>query len=73
MTPPRVRPPVPAIALGEAEAAGALGMSETFFRQWVVPDVRVIRRGGKVLYPIAELERWATETAEPVLAGGQKR
>jgi hypothetical protein len=67
MTPPKVRPPVPAIALAEAEAAAALGMGASFFRDHVMPDVRSIRIGTKVLYPVADLERWALERAERVL------
>lgn len=67
MTPPKVRPPIPAIALSECEAAAALGMGVTSFREYVLPDVKVIRRGKLRLYPVAELERWATENAERVL------
>lgn len=67
MTPPKVKPPVPTIALSEADAAAALGMGATFFRTHVMPDVKSIRLAGKVLYPVAELERWAIERAEPVL------
>lgn len=67
MTPPRVKPPVPAIALTEPDAAAALGMGATFFREHVMPGLAAVRVGGKVLYPVAELERWALERAEPLL------
>lgn len=67
MTAPKVRPAVPAIALPEAEAAGALGLGPTAVRERVAPDLRVIRLGIKTLYPVVELERWATENAAPVL------
>ena len=69
MTPPKVRPPVPAIALPEHEAAAALGMGASFFREHVMPDVAAIRIGTKRLYPVAELERWALEHAQRVLDG----
>ena len=69
MTPRKVKPPLPAIALSEADAAAALGMGATFFREHVLPHVRSIRVAGKVLYPVAELERWALANAEAVLPG----
>jgi hypothetical protein len=49
---PKIRPPVPAIALPPAEAAAALGMGETAFREHVAPEVRVIFRGRMRLYPV---------------------
>lgn len=72
MTPPKVKPPVPAIALAEADAAAALGMGRTFFSEHVRPELRVIRVAGKVLFPVAELERWARERAEHVLGGAAR-
>ena len=68
MTPAKVKPAIPAIALPEAEAAAALGMGATFFREHVAPDLRVRRVKGKTLYPVVELERWAIEGAEKTLA-----
>jgi hypothetical protein len=65
----KIRPPIPAIALPPAEAAAALGMGETAFREHVAPDLRVILRGRMRLYPVSELERWADENAIKVLEG----
>jgi hypothetical protein len=61
-----VRPdaPIPRIALTPPEAAAALGCGETFFAEHVRPEVRLIRRGRKVLIPVDELRRWAAENAE---------
>jgi hypothetical protein len=59
--------PVPRVALKREEAAAALGMSLDSFERHVQRHLRVIRRGRMVLVPIAELERWATDAAEPVL------
>ena len=73
MTPPKIRPGIPPIALPEAEAAAALGMGQTFFREHVMPGLAAIRLRGKVLYPVAELERWAIETAEPLGVGVTRR
>ena len=67
MTPPRVRPAVPAIALRQADAAGALGMGPTFFRDHVAPELRTIRIKSKVLYPVEELARWAREHMDQTL------
>jgi hypothetical protein len=67
VTPPRVRPPVPAIALDEPAAAASLSMGVTFFRENVAPELKVIRIGSKRLYPVVELECWAIEHAERTL------
>jgi hypothetical protein len=67
VTPPKIRPATPAITLAGAEAAGALGVGATLFKSEIAPNLRAIRVKGKVLYPVAELERWATENAQPVL------
>jgi hypothetical protein len=63
---PEVRTP---IALPKPQAAAALGMSVDSFDRYVGPHVRCIRRGRLRLYPVAELERWATENAERILEG----
>jgi hypothetical protein len=59
--------PVPRIALDRTEAAAALGISLDSFERHVQPDLNLIRRGRLRLVPIAELERWAREQAEPTL------
>jgi hypothetical protein len=51
--------PVPRITVDALEAAGALGVSRGFFLATIAPELRVIRRGRRKLYRIAELERWA--------------
>ncbi|MFN8164503.1 MAG: hypothetical protein U0R26_11900 [Solirubrobacterales bacterium] len=59
----RVKAPVPRIALTPPEAAAALGCGETYFTEQVRPELRLIRRGRKVLVPVAELERWVQANA----------
>ena len=49
---------VPRLALSREEAAQALGISVDFFDQHVRPDVRTVQRGGRVLVPLKELERF---------------
>jgi excisionase family DNA binding protein len=50
--------PIPRLALTPPEAAHSIGVSEDFFTEHVRPDLRLVRRGRKVLVPVAELERW---------------
>jgi excisionase family DNA binding protein len=59
--------PVPRVALTREEAAAAIGVSLPHFQRHVQPHLRLIRTGSCRLVPIAELERWATESAS--LAG----
>lgn len=63
-----VEAPIPRIALTPAEAAAALGIGETYFTEHVRPQLRLIRRGRKVLIPVAELERWVADAAERAIA-----
>ena len=59
--------PVPRVALSREEAAASLGISLDSFERHVAPDLRLIRRGRLRMVPVAELERWAGEQAEPTL------
>lgn len=56
--------PIPRVALTPPEAAAALGCGETYFTAYIRPELRLIRRGRKVLVPVSELERWILENAE---------
>jgi excisionase family DNA binding protein len=49
---------VPRLALSPDEAAEALSMSRDFFDEHVKPELRIVRRGRKVLVSVRELERW---------------
>lgn len=49
---------IPRLALTPAEAAEAIGVSEDFFTEHVRPELRLVRRGRKVLVSVRELERW---------------
>lgn len=55
---------VPRFALTPSEAAASVGVGVDFFDANIAPELRTIRRGRKRLIPVAELERWASETAE---------
>lgn len=59
------RPPAPPrLALTRTEAAESLGVSVDSLERYVLPHVRVIRRGSLRLIPVAELERFCDEQAE---------
>jgi hypothetical protein len=57
------------IALRVEEAAAVLGMSRDSFDRYVMPDVRVIRRGRLILVPVSELHRWCERAAAVTLEG----
>jgi hypothetical protein len=51
--------PAPRVALTLAEAAQAIGASESSFRRYVLPELRIVRAGPRLtLVRIAELDRW---------------
>jgi excisionase family DNA binding protein len=55
------------LALSKAEAAMALGVSLNFFEQYVMHELRVIRRGRRRLIPLNELQAWLNASAERVI------
>jgi excisionase family DNA binding protein len=62
-------PPVCArLAFQLSEAADVLGVSKKFFDEHVRRELRVVRRGRKVLIARAELERWLAENAALTLS-----
>jgi hypothetical protein len=52
------RAPPPRLALSIVEASAAIGVSDDFFREHVLPELRVVYRGRRRLIAIRELERW---------------
>lgn len=60
---------VPRVTLAKSEAALALGVSLDHFERHVLPSLRVIRCGRRVLIRVAELERWASENEAFLLVG----
>lgn len=64
----KLETPVTALALTPPKAAAACDCGVDFFEAHVLPELRVIRRGRKVLVPVAELERWLSESAEAPMA-----
>jgi hypothetical protein len=58
----RSNPNLRLLALPRDEAAAALGMSAKKFDEAVRPELRTIRRGGLLLFPVADLEDGRTRT-----------
>lgn len=56
--------PIPRLALTPPEAAASIGVGEDFFTEHVRPELRLVRRGRKVLVPVPELERWVEQNTE---------
>ena len=54
----------PRMALNKAEAAEQLGVSPEFFDQYIAPELRVVKRGRRQLYPVHELLFWLWRAAE---------
>jgi excisionase family DNA binding protein len=57
------RPPPPRLALSPAEAAASLGMDRSTFYERVLPHLRVVREGRRVLIPVRELESYLERNA----------
>lgn len=64
---------VPRVALTRTEAAYALGMSVDFFDDHVAHELSAVRRGRLRFFPLAELERWADESAQQIRVTRQAR
>jgi excisionase family DNA binding protein len=64
--PRRATPPTklgPRLALSPGEAADVLGVSRDYFDEHILPELRIIRRGRRILIPLAEIERWLERSA----------
>jgi excisionase family DNA binding protein len=53
----------PRLALSPDEAAASLGCSRDYFDERIAPELRVVRRGRRVLVPVNEIERWLDRNA----------
>jgi excisionase family DNA binding protein len=51
------------LALSPDEAAAALGVSRDYFDEHVIAELRIVRRGRRILVALAELERWLDRSA----------
>ncbi len=53
----------PRLALSPDEAAGVLGVSRDYLDQHVLAELRIVRRGRRILIALAELESWLDRSA----------
>jgi hypothetical protein len=53
------------LAVNKTRAAAMLGVSVDFFDDHIAPEVKSVRRGGRRLFAVAELEAWLERNAEP--------
>ena len=53
----------PRLALSPDEAARILGVSRDYFDEHILPELRIIRRGRRILIPLRELDRWLDRAA----------
>lgn len=60
----KIATPIVPLAYTPAQAAAALCVGPDFFEQHVAPELRIVRRGSKRLYAVAEIERWLAENGE---------
>jgi excisionase family DNA binding protein len=59
----------PRLALSPDEAAGVLGVSRDYLDEHVIGELRIVRRGRRILIALAELERWLDQSATRASVG----
>jgi excisionase family DNA binding protein len=57
------------LAYTQEEAWDLLGVGRTYFRQHILPELRAVRRGRRILIPRAELERWLEHNGATLVDG----
>jgi hypothetical protein len=48
-----------------------LGVSRDYFDEHVIGELRIVRRGRRILVPLGELERWLDRSASRVTLGSR--
>lgn len=61
----------PRLAVSPDEAAAILGVSRDYFDEHVIGELRVVRRGRRILVPLTEIERWLDRNASRATVGGR--
>ena len=61
----------PRLAVSPDEAAAILGVSRDYFDEHVIGELRVVRRGRRILVPLVEIERWLDRNAARATVGGR--
>jgi excisionase family DNA binding protein len=60
---------LPRLSVSPDEAAELLGVSRDYFDEHVIDELRVVRRGRRILVALAELERWLDQSATRLSVG----
>jgi excisionase family DNA binding protein len=60
---------LPRLAVSPDEAAAVLGVSRDYLDEHVIGELRVVRRGRRILIALAELERWLDRSATRASVG----
>jgi excisionase family DNA binding protein len=60
---------LPRLAVSPGEAAVILGVSRDYLDEHVIGELRVVRRGRRILIALAELERWLDRAATRATVG----
>lgn len=58
---------LPRLTVRAEEVPDVLGVSADHFHRHIKAHVPVVRSGGLRLYRVADLDRWAEESATPIL------
>lgn len=58
---------IPRLAVTKVEAAEALGVSVDFLEDHVMRELRIVRRGRRLLIPLHELSRWLESNSQRTL------
>jgi excisionase family DNA binding protein len=64
---PRPVETVPRVALSVDEAAASLGVSKDYFDEHIRPELRIARRGRRILIGVDELRRWVDRNSARAL------
>lgn len=54
---------LPRLSVSPREAAEMLGVSRDYFDEHIIQELRIVRRGRRILIALAELERWLDRAA----------
>jgi len=60
---------LPRLSVSPDEAAEMLGVSRDYLDEHVLCELRIVRRGRRVLIALTELERWLDQSAARIRVG----
>lgn len=65
--------PLPRLALSPVEAAESIGVSRDSFDRYVLPELRIVRVGRRVVIPMVEIEKYFARNASRLLDSERER